>query len=202
MWECSAVQCGRVVSSCTFSVMCVCVFLYLVHPWDFSAGFSLSPESGLSQKHILSCIINLFECWLLWGKCWILLPFPAFSLLCMCSSEKAETLKEFTARYISAVFHSQAVQQCQEVSNKEQAGCGTSTCCSSPEKGTTEHKHAGICLFPSLQELLCWDWKTNDSLMVRGLEKGGVYSVQKGRSNAQGFLMCWLNSGLLSFRSS
>lgn len=44
--------------------------------------------------------------------------------------------------------------------NKEQAGCN------SPEKRTTEHKHAGICLFPSLQELLCRDWKTNDSLMV------------------------------------
>lgn len=73
---------------------------------------------------------------------------------------------EFAARYISAVFHSQALQQCWEVSNKEQAGCDTSTCCSSPEERTTEHKHAGICLFPSLQELLCRDWKTNDSLMV------------------------------------
>lgn len=146
--------------------MCVYMFFYLVHHWDFSVSFSLSPESGLSRKQILGCIINLFECWLLGGKCWILLPFSLFSLPCVSSSEKLETDEEFTTSYVSPVFHSQALQQCWEVSNKEQAGCGTSTCCNSPEKRTTEYKHAGICLFPSLQELLCREWKTNDSLMV------------------------------------
>lgn len=165
MCECSAVQCGRVVSSCIFSV-CVDIFFCLVHHWDFSVSFSLSPESELSRKCILGCIINLFESWLLGGKCWILLPFCAFSLPCVSSWEKLETPVEFTAGYISAVFHSQALQQCWEVFNEEHAGCGTCTCCNSPEKRTTEHKHAGICLFPSLQELLCRDWKTNDSLMV------------------------------------
>lgn len=156
MCECSAGQCGRVLSSCIFSV-CVCIF-FLVHHWDFSVGFSFS----LERKHILGCIVNLFECWLLGEKCWILLPSRAFSLPCMSSSEKLETFVEFRARYMSAVFQ----QQCWEVWNEEQAGCGTSTCCSSPERRTTEHKHAGVCLFPSLQELLCRDWKTNDSLMV------------------------------------
>lgn len=145
----------------------LCVYVLLLSPpLGFSVRFSLSPESGLSWKHILGCIINFLECWLLGGKYWILLPFCAFSLPCMSSSEKLETPEEFTARYILAVKHSQTLQQCWEVSNKEQAGCDTSTCCSSPEKRTTEHKHAGICLFPSLQELLCRDWKTNDSLMV------------------------------------
>lgn len=104
---CSWVQCSRVVDSCIFSV-CVYVymFLYLVHHWDLNVVFSLVPESGLTWKHVLRCIINLFECWLLgeklW-KCWILLPFLVFSLPRMSSSEKLETLADFTTRYVLAV---------------------------------------------------------------------------------------------------
>lgn len=89
-----------------FLCVCIYMFLYLVHHWDLNVGFSLVPGSGLSRKHILGCIINLFELWLLGGKlwkCWISLPFPAFSLPRMSSSEKLETLADFTARYVLAV---------------------------------------------------------------------------------------------------
>lgn len=65
------------IAVCFLYVHKYVMFLYWVHPWDLNVIFSLAPESGLSWKHILGCIINLSECRLLGGKlwkCWISLP--------------------------------------------------------------------------------------------------------------------------------
>lgn len=94
-----------------FPCVCVCIYIYIFYTWcttriwiSFS---SVAPESGLSWKHLLSCIMNLFECWLLGGKLWklwILLPFPTFSFPHMFSAEGLETLADFTPQCVLAVL--------------------------------------------------------------------------------------------------
>ena len=146
---------GELWTAACFLCLCVCV-LYFIHRWDLNVVFSLAPESGLSWKRVG---LRYKSFWMLtaWRKAMKMLDCT--SLPCVLSPthvfirKTGDSCRLYSKVCLGCLSHNRALLAVMLAviwTNKEQAVFGTFTCCNCLEKSTTEPKHAGVCLFPSL----------------------------------------------------